>query len=171
MHAALVQSTVREQVLKLAAIRGLGALAFLVKAFEDLVTSAATVFLAGTSECQPKRQLNLAVGPGRTGDRCYIPGTHSGSGESELGSVKRIEHFRAERKFPLLPQPKTLGQGQVDVRPSRSAEHVPRCVAPIKRGWSAERRGIEPLQDRLILWIQGFSGYDIRPASPARVGR
>jgi hypothetical protein len=31
MHAALVQSTVREPVLKLAAIRGLGALAFLVK--------------------------------------------------------------------------------------------------------------------------------------------
>ena len=98
MHAALVQSTVREQVLKLAAIRGLGALAFLGKAFEDLVTLAATVFLAGTSECQPKRQLNLAVGPGRTGDRCYIPGTHSRSGESELGSVKRIEHFRAECK-------------------------------------------------------------------------
>ena len=113
MHAALVPSTV-------------GALAFLVKTFEDLVTLAATVFLAGTSECQPKRQLNLAAGPGRTGDRCYIPGTHSRSGESELGSVKRIEHFRAECKYPLLAQPKTLGQGQVDVRPSRSAEHVPR---------------------------------------------
>jgi hypothetical protein len=158
MQAALVQSTV-------------GALAFLVKAFEDLVTSAATVFLAGTSECQPKRQLNLAAGPGRTGDRCYIPRTHIGSGESELGSVKRIEHFRAERQFPLCPQPKTLGQGQVEVRPSRSAEHVPRCVAEIERGWSAERRGIEPLRDRPIIWIQGFPGYDIRPASPARVGR
>jgi len=110
----------------LAAIRGLGALAFLVKAFEDLVTLAPIVFLAATSECQPKRQLNLAVGPGRTGDRCYIPGTHSRSGESELGSVKRIEHFRAECKYPLFPQPKTLGQGQVEVRPCRSAEHVPR---------------------------------------------
>src|SRR6187397_2972982 len=110
------------------------------------------------SECHPELQLKLAGGPGRTGDRCDIPGTHSGSGESELGSVKRIEHFRAERKFPLLPQPKTLGQGQVDVRPSRSAEHVPRCIAPIERGWSGERRGIEPLRDRLILWIQGLSG-------------
>jgi hypothetical protein len=108
------------------AIRGLGALAFLVKAFEDLVTLAATVFLADTSECQPKRQLNLAGGPGRTGDRCYIPGTHTSGGQSELGSVERIEHFRAERHFPLSPQPKTLSQCQIDVRPSRSAKHVPR---------------------------------------------
>jgi hypothetical protein len=48
MHAALVQPAVREQVLKLAAIRGLGALAFLVKAFEDLVALAAAVLLTST---------------------------------------------------------------------------------------------------------------------------
>jgi hypothetical protein len=48
MHAALVQPAVREQVLKLAAIRGLGALAFLVKAFEDLVALAATVLLTAS---------------------------------------------------------------------------------------------------------------------------
>ena len=73
MDAAFVQPAEREEILKLAAVGGLGAFAFLVKAFEDLVTLAATVFLTGTSECQPKRQLNLAVGPGRTGDRCDIP--------------------------------------------------------------------------------------------------
>jgi hypothetical protein len=43
MHAALVQAAVREQFLKLAAIRGLGALAFFVEAFEDLVALAAAV--------------------------------------------------------------------------------------------------------------------------------
>src|SRR5258705_10105511 len=48
MHAALIQPAVREQVLKLAAIRGLGALAFLVKAFEDLIALAAAVLLTGT---------------------------------------------------------------------------------------------------------------------------
>ena len=47
MHAALVQPAVRQQVLELAAIRGLGALAFLVEAFEDLVALAAAVLLAG----------------------------------------------------------------------------------------------------------------------------
>jgi hypothetical protein len=42
MYATLVQPSVREQVLKLAAIRGLRALAF-VEAFEDLVALAAAV--------------------------------------------------------------------------------------------------------------------------------
>jgi hypothetical protein len=37
MDTALVQAAVREQVLKLAAIRGLGALAFLVEPFENFV--------------------------------------------------------------------------------------------------------------------------------------
>ena len=46
MHAALVQPAVREQVLKLAAVRGLGALAFLVEPFEDFVALAATVLFA-----------------------------------------------------------------------------------------------------------------------------
>ena len=48
MHSALVQPAVRQQVLKLAAIRGLRALAFLVKAFEDLVALAAAVLLTST---------------------------------------------------------------------------------------------------------------------------
>jgi hypothetical protein len=48
IHSALVQPAVREQVLKLAAIGGFGALAFLVQAFEDFVSLAAAVFLAGT---------------------------------------------------------------------------------------------------------------------------
>jgi hypothetical protein len=47
MHAALVQPAVREQVLKLAAIRGLGALAFLVEPFEHFVSLAAAVLFAG----------------------------------------------------------------------------------------------------------------------------
>jgi len=43
VHAAFVQPAVREQVLKLAAIRGLGALAFLVEPFENFVALAAAV--------------------------------------------------------------------------------------------------------------------------------
>jgi len=43
MDTALVQAAEGEQVLKLAAIRGLCALAFLVKAFEDLVALAAAI--------------------------------------------------------------------------------------------------------------------------------
>jgi hypothetical protein len=46
MHAAFVQPTERQQVLKLAAIGGLGALAFLVEPFEDFVALAAAVLLA-----------------------------------------------------------------------------------------------------------------------------
>ena len=47
MHTALVQATEREQVLKLAAVRRLRALTFLVEAFQDLVALTAAVFLAG----------------------------------------------------------------------------------------------------------------------------
>jgi hypothetical protein len=52
MHAALVQPAERQQVLKLAAIRGLGALALLVEAFEDFVSVAAAVLLAGPKLCR-----------------------------------------------------------------------------------------------------------------------
>ena len=48
MHAAFIRTAIRGQVLKLAAIGGLGALAFLVKAFEDLVALAAALLLTGT---------------------------------------------------------------------------------------------------------------------------
>jgi hypothetical protein len=41
LNAALVQTAVSEQLLKLAAIRGLRALAFLAEPFEDLVSLAA----------------------------------------------------------------------------------------------------------------------------------
>ena len=47
MHAALVQAAVREQALKLAAVRRLRALAFLVEAFENYVALATAVLLAG----------------------------------------------------------------------------------------------------------------------------
>jgi hypothetical protein len=43
MDAALVQPAIREQVLKLAAVGGLGALALFVESFEDFVSLAATV--------------------------------------------------------------------------------------------------------------------------------
>ena len=46
VHAALVQAAEREQLLKLAAVGRLRALAFLVEAFEDLVALAAAVLLA-----------------------------------------------------------------------------------------------------------------------------
>jgi len=46
MQAALVHPAVREQVLKLAALRGLGTLAFFVEAFENFVALAAAVLFA-----------------------------------------------------------------------------------------------------------------------------
>jgi hypothetical protein len=46
MDAAFIQPAERQQILKLAAIGGLGAFAFLVKAFENLVALATTVLLA-----------------------------------------------------------------------------------------------------------------------------
>jgi len=46
VHAALVQAAVREKVLELTAVRGLGALAFLVKPFEDFVALAVAVLFA-----------------------------------------------------------------------------------------------------------------------------
>src|SRR5262245_38486934 len=46
MYAAFVQPAVREQVLELAAIRRLRALAFFVKTFEDFVPLATAVLLA-----------------------------------------------------------------------------------------------------------------------------
>ena len=44
---ALVRSAVLQQRLELAAVRGLGALAFFVEAFEDVVALPAAVLLAG----------------------------------------------------------------------------------------------------------------------------
>ena len=61
MHAALVQPAEREQVLKLAAIRGLGALAFLVEAFEDFVALAAAVLLAGAKLGRQAEILGLLL--------------------------------------------------------------------------------------------------------------
>ena len=61
VHAALVQPTVREQVLELAAIRGLGALAFLVEPFEDFVALAAAVLLAGTKLRRQAQVLGLLL--------------------------------------------------------------------------------------------------------------
>ena len=58
VHAAFVQPAVREQVLKLAAIRGLGALAFLVEPFENFVALAAAVLLAGA---KLRRRLRFSV--------------------------------------------------------------------------------------------------------------
>jgi hypothetical protein len=61
VHAALVQPAVREQVLELAAIGGLGALAFLVKAFEDFVALAAAVLFAGPKLGRQTEILSLLL--------------------------------------------------------------------------------------------------------------
>ena len=61
IDAALVHPAVREQVLKLAAIRGLGALAFFVKPFEDFVSLTGTVLLAGAKLCGQARVLGLLL--------------------------------------------------------------------------------------------------------------
>jgi hypothetical protein len=46
MYAAFVQSAEGEQILKLAVVGGLGALAFLVESFQDFVALTAAVLLA-----------------------------------------------------------------------------------------------------------------------------
>jgi hypothetical protein len=61
VHAALVQPTEREQVLELAAICGLGALAFLVEAFEDFVSLAAAVLFARAKLCRQAEILGLLL--------------------------------------------------------------------------------------------------------------
>ena len=61
VHAALVQSAECQQVLELAAIGGLGALAFLVEAFDDLVALAAAVFLAGAKLRRQAQILGLLL--------------------------------------------------------------------------------------------------------------
>jgi hypothetical protein len=58
VDAALVQSAEREQVLKLATVGGLGALAFLVEPFENFVALAAAVLLA---RAQLGRQAEILV--------------------------------------------------------------------------------------------------------------
>ena len=58
VNFALVRAAVLQQRLELAAIRRLGALAFLVKALEDVVALPAAVFLAGT-------ELRREAGPSR----------------------------------------------------------------------------------------------------------
>jgi hypothetical protein len=61
MHAALVQPAEREHLLKLAAIRGLGAFAFLVEAFDDLVSLATAVLLASTKLGRQAEILGLLL--------------------------------------------------------------------------------------------------------------
>jgi len=60
MHAALVQPAERQQVLKLAAVGGLGALTFLVEAFEDFISLAAAVLLAGAKLCRQAEILGCS---------------------------------------------------------------------------------------------------------------
>jgi len=61
VHAALVQPAEREEILKLAAVGGLGAFAFLVEAFENLVALAPAVFLAGAKLGRQAEILGLLL--------------------------------------------------------------------------------------------------------------
>ena len=61
MDTALVQAAEREQLLKLAAVRRLRALAFFVEALEDLVALAAAVLLAGAKLCRQAEILGLLL--------------------------------------------------------------------------------------------------------------
>jgi hypothetical protein len=61
VNAALVQPAEREQVLKLAAIRRLRALAFFVKPFEDFVSLATAVLLAGAKLSRQAEILGLLL--------------------------------------------------------------------------------------------------------------
>ena len=54
MDTALVQATVREQALELAAVGRLGALAFFMEAFDDLVALPAAVLFARAKQALPR---------------------------------------------------------------------------------------------------------------------
>ena len=56
-----MRSAVLQQRLELTAVRGLGALAFLVKAFEDLVALPAAVLLAGSELHRQTEVLGLLL--------------------------------------------------------------------------------------------------------------
>jgi len=58
---ALVRAAVLQQCLELTAVRGLGALAFFVEAFEDLVALATAVLLAGTELGRQTEVLRLLL--------------------------------------------------------------------------------------------------------------
>jgi hypothetical protein len=63
VHAAFVQPAGREQVLKLAAIRGLGTLPFFVEAFENLAALAAAVLHARGELGRQVQVLRLILRP------------------------------------------------------------------------------------------------------------
>jgi hypothetical protein len=58
---ALVRAAVRQQGVELAAVRGLGAFAFFVEAFADLVALATAVLLAGTEWGRQTEVLRLLL--------------------------------------------------------------------------------------------------------------
>ena len=61
VNLALVCTAVLQQRLELTAVRGLGALAFFVKAFEDLVALPAAVLLAGAELRRQTEVLGLLL--------------------------------------------------------------------------------------------------------------
>ena len=61
MNLALVRAAVLQQRLELAAVCGLGALAFFVKAFKDFVALPAAVLLAGTKLGRQTEVLGLLL--------------------------------------------------------------------------------------------------------------
>jgi hypothetical protein len=90
MHATLVQPTVREQVLKLAAIRRLRALAFFVEAFEDLVSLPATVFFAGAKLGRQTEILGLLL-------RADANVNHRADHDRQIRSVRRHRQIASLR--------------------------------------------------------------------------
>ena len=70
VNLALACPAVLQQVLKLTAVGGLGALAFLVESFEDLVALAATVLVASAQLCRKAEVLGLLFGAHANVDHC-----------------------------------------------------------------------------------------------------
>ncbi len=80
MNLALVCAAVLQQRLELTAVRGLGALAFFVEAFENLIALPTAVLLARTELCRQTEVLGLLL-------RTHADVDHSTDHRSQLRPI------------------------------------------------------------------------------------
>ena len=143
MNTAFVQPAEREQVLKLAAVGGLRAFAFLVKPFEDFVSLAPAVLFAGAKLRRQAQVLGLLL---RADANVITAPTMIGSVDPFAGSGKlRLRGTVATRKLGAAPgisrprcKPSSLRAGGWSRRPDRSSIPRPhRAVHDSARSGSA----------------------------------
>src|SRR5262249_55540942 len=91
------------------------------------------------------------------------PRNKCGRIKSEIGCVKSVEHVRPELQARLLSEPKTFGNGDVEVVDSRGSQCVTTHGACI--GQSAT---LNPMHG---IWIHAWCARQIRISKPGRARR